>query len=328
VNAGGARPTVSVVMPVYNAQAYLAESVTSVLDQTRSDFELILIDDGSTDGSPRLLEGFAARDPRVTLLRHAENLGQIRARNDGLAIAVGRYVATMDADDVCHRERLAQQVEFLESRPDLFLVGADAIEIDARGRTLGRRRCPPDPDRLAELLPRRNALIHASVMFRNDGRCRYREKMRLAEDYDFYLRLLSQGARLASLPRPLLRYRMHADSLSLAHAVHQMLLAEKAREFHRQRTDLGHDAYDAFDPATILSQDPATTTDERLLRLQITTAFSVQALPETRRLLRRYFRHHGVRRRPALLLYLAATYLPPSLLIPVKRGLKSVIRRG
>jgi glycosyltransferase involved in cell wall biosynthesis len=315
-------------MPVHDAQAHLAESVTSVLAQTRSDLELILVDDGSGDDSPRLLEAFAARDPRVVRLRHAENLGQIRARNDGLTRATGRYIAVMDADDVCLPERLAQQVEFLEARPDLFLVGADAIVIDAAGRTLGRRRCPCDPERLAEVLPRRNALIHATVMFRNDGRARYREKMRLAEDYDLYLCLLSQGARLASLPRPLLRYRMHAGSLSSAHAVHQMLLAEKAREFYRQRMREGRDAYDAFDPETILSQDPAATTDERLLRLQVTTAFAVHALPETRRLVRRYVRHHGVARRPELLLYLAAACLPPGLLIPLKRWVKSAIRRG
>lgn len=328
MSAGGVQPMVSVVMPVYNAQPYVAESATSVLAQTWSDFELILVDDGSDDDSPRLQDDLAARDPRVILLRHPQNLGNARARNDGLARAAGRYIAVMDADDVCHPERLAQQVEFLETRPDLFLVGSDAIVIDAQGRTLGRRRCPADPDRLAELLPRRNVLVHSSVMFRNDGRCRYREKMRLAVDYDLYLRLLSQGARLASLPRPLLRYRVHGGSLSLAHGVHQMLMADKAREFHRQRRTQGQDGYDAFDPETILSQAPEATTDERLLRRQVKTAFSIYALPETRRLARRYFRHHGVARHPGLLLYLAAACLPAGLLIPVMRCVKSAMRRG
>lgn len=328
MSAGHAPPMVSVVMAIHNAQAYLAESVASVLGQSWRDLELIAIDDGSTDASPRLLEEFAARDSRVVRLRHAENQGQIRARNDGLARAAGRYVAIQDADDVCLPGRLAEQVAYLEARPDLFLVGTDAILIDAAGRVLGQRRCPPDPERLAARLPHRNALIHSSVMFRNDGRVRYREKMRLAEDYDVYLCLLSQGVRLASLPRPLLRYRVHSGSLSLVHAVHQMLLADKAREFYRQRAREGRDAYDAFDPETILSQDPETITDERLMRLQVTTAFAANALPETRRLARRYVRRHGAVRRPALPFYWAAAHLPPGWLVPLRRFARALFRRG
>lgn len=322
------RPAVSVIMPVYNSQKYLTESVASVLGQTWTDFELVLIDDGSDDDSPRLLADFASRDPRVVLLRHPRNLGQIPALNHGLGTAAGRYIARMDADDVCHPERLARQVAFLDAHPDVFLVGTDAIVIDAEGRTLGRLRCEPDPDRLARRLPYRNLLIHPTIMFRNDGRTRFREKMYFTEDCDLYLRLLSRGERLASLPQPLLRYRRHAASLSLKHLEHQMLFAAQAREFHQQRLRQGYDAYDAFDPQAILARDPDEATDERVLRHQVIAAFSVNALPETRKALRRYFRYHGVLRRPILLLYLVATGLPPGLLARGKRWVKTLIGRG
>ena len=319
------RPRVSVVMTVYNAQAYLTDSILSVLDQTLSDLELILVDDGSDDASPRLMADFAARDPRVILLRQPTNTGIVPAANRGLAAATGEYVARMDADDICRPDRLAHQVAFLDAHAGIFLVGSDAVLIDRAGRELARLRRETRPERLALLLPRQNRILHPTVLFRNDGSCSYREKMRFVEDYDFYLRLLSRGEQLANLPRVLLKYRRHAQSVSLRNRVHQVLFAEQAREFYRQRLRLGRDEYDRFDPQTILGMNPEDSTEEHVLYTQVVAAFSLNALPETRRYLRRYFRHHGVLRRLAFPLYYAAAGLPPGLLPGLKRAVKRFI---
>jgi hypothetical protein len=200
------------------------------------------------------------------------------------------------------------------------------VLIDERGREFDRLRREPSTERLAALLPRRNLITHPTIVFRRDATLRYREKMMFVEDYDLYLRLLSRGARLANLPVVLLRYRRHAGSVSLRHAVHQRLFWEKAQEFHRQRRRDGRDAYDAFDPRTILAIDPAESTDERVLRTEVIIAFVLNALPETRAHLRRYFRHHGIARRPVFLAYYAAACLPPGLLRGIKRLLKRVRR--
>jgi glycosyltransferase involved in cell wall biosynthesis len=319
-------PLVSVVLPVYDSETWLAESIASVLGQSLRDLELILVDDGSTDASPRIIEGWARCDARVRVERHSTNLGLIPALNHGLEAARGRFVARMDADDVCRPDRLARQVEFLETHPVIVPVGADAVLIDARGREFDRTWRETEPDRIAALLPRRNEITHSTIVFRRDPTLRYREKMLFTEDYDLYLRLLSRGARLANLPLPLLRYRRHAGSVSLRHAVHQRLFCEQAREFHRQRQRDGRDAYDAFDPRTILALDPAASTDELVLRTQAIAAFALDAYPETRAHLRRYFRHQGIARRPLLLAYYAAASLPAGLVPGIKRLLKRVRR--
>jgi glycosyltransferase involved in cell wall biosynthesis len=319
-------PLVSVVLPVYDSETWLEASIASVLGQTLRDLELILIDDGSTDGSARIIERLARCDGRVRVERHATNLGLIPSLNHGLEAAGGRFVARMDADDVCRPDRLARQVEFLEAHPEIFLVGTDAVLIDARGREFDRTWRATAPDRIAALLPRRNEITHPTIVFRRDPSLRYREKMLFTEDYDLYLRLLSRGARLANLPLPLLRYRRHAGSVSLRHAVHQRLFCEQALAFFHQRTRDGRDAYDAFDPRTILAIDPAESTDERVLRTQAIAAFALDALPEARAHLRRYFRHQGIARRPLFLAYYAAACLPAGAVTAIKRLLKPLRR--
>jgi glycosyltransferase involved in cell wall biosynthesis len=319
-------PLVSVVLPVYDSETWLEESIASVLGQSLRDLELILIDDGSTDGSPRIIEGWARCDGRVRVERHSTNLGLIPALNHGLEAAHGRFVARMDADDVCHPDRLAREVEFLEAHPEIFLVGTDTVLIDARGREFDRTWRETAPDRLATLLPRRNEITHPTILFRRDPALRYREKMLFTEDYDLYLRLLTRGERLANLPLPLLRYRRHAESISLHRAVHQQIFGEQARRFYHQRRRDGRDEYDAFDPRAILAIDPAASTDEMVLRTEAIAAFALNALPETRAHLRRYFRHHGIARRPLLLGYYAAACLPAGLVPGIKRLAKRLRR--
>jgi glycosyltransferase involved in cell wall biosynthesis len=188
-----ASPSVSVVMPVHNALPFLDESVASILNQTLADFEFVILDDASTDGSADALRRWAQKDGRIRLFRSGRNLGLAGSSNFVVRHARAPFVARMDADDVSHPERLRRQWEVLRGRPDVALVGTLFEGIDAGGR----RVRPRDRWRLA----RRSVFPpfpHGSVMFRRevfDEVGGYREACAGWEDHDLFLRIIRAGAR-------------------------------------------------------------------------------------------------------------------------------------
>lgn len=196
-------------MAVYNGRGSVERAVDSVLDQTFSDFELILVDDGSTDGTRELLASYETKDPRVRLFLNPANLGQTRSLNVGLAQARGRYLARMDADDACLPERFERQVEFLEAHPEVGILGTYCTPFDSAGN-LGPVMDPPVTDlaiRYRSLIG--NPFLHPTVMLRSDilGRepIRYDEGFRTAQDYELWTRLLDH-TRGANLVEPLVLY--------------------------------------------------------------------------------------------------------------------------
>jgi glycosyltransferase involved in cell wall biosynthesis len=205
------RPLVTVLMSTYNDASYLAESVESVLGQTFGDFEFLIVDDGSTDGTRDVLG--AVHDPRVRVRRNAENLGLTRSLNLGLDAASGQFVARMDADDVCFPERLARQVEFLQSRPDVGIVGCSRELVDERGRFVAHASAAEDDSRIRWKCLLGNPFAHPTVMLRRDvldrNRLRYDKQYRTAQDYELWTRLLAV-TRGANLREPLLKYRLRA----------------------------------------------------------------------------------------------------------------------
>src|SRR5947209_3958129 len=204
---------VSVLMPVRNPGPFLAEAVESVLGQTGVGFELICIDDGSGDGSWETLSRFAARDGRMRAER-AEDHGIARALNQASALARGRYLARMDADDVCLPGRLALQARYLDQHPEIGVLGGQAIVVDPKGRAYGRQRVPVGADRVRAALATSSPLIHPTVMMRREALLRvggYRKLFDAAEDYELWLRLASI-VELDNLPDPLLLYRRHPGS--------------------------------------------------------------------------------------------------------------------
>ena len=212
-----APPTVSVVMPVYNAKRYVAETVASVLAQTSGDFEFVIVDDGSTDGTDALLRRLAARDPRIRLNRRP-NTGISGALNDGIAMARGEFVARMDADDLMLPERLARQIEFLRGHPDCVAVGAQVEVIDPYGAPVERLAHKLTHEEIeAELLTGCGfAMVHPVVTMRREAVVRaggYRSQYDTQEDLDVFLRLAEVG-RLANLPECLLKYRQHYESIN------------------------------------------------------------------------------------------------------------------
>jgi glycosyltransferase involved in cell wall biosynthesis len=210
-------PRVSVLMPVHNGMPYLPAALESVLAQTFRYFELIVINDASTDTTAEALADYAAKDERVRLLRNRENLGVAGTLNVGLSAARGELIAIMHADDLSLRHRLERQVQFLDGHPDYVLVGTHFDVIDAAGRV---RRTAADPTEYWELdwlAHFRTPVGHPTAMFRawlvREKRLRYNSGYRAAEDTDFWMRVLQYG-KSANLPIPLVQYRMHAQNIT------------------------------------------------------------------------------------------------------------------
>ena len=157
-------------MPVFNAMPYLCEAIDSVLAQTFADFELIAVDDGSTDASLATLRDVARRDPRLKIVSRA-NTGIVGALNDGLAVARGDFIAHMDADDTCDPTRLAQQVAYLTRHPACVAVGTGCTRTDPTGSFAGIQRPPADHASIDAALLQADggALIHATLMMRHDA---------------------------------------------------------------------------------------------------------------------------------------------------------------
>ena len=226
-------PRVSVLLPVFNGERYVGEALESVLAQSFQDFEVVVIDDGSTDGTPDILRRYAGEDPRVRVFRQP-NRGLIAALNRGLALCRAPFVARMDADDIALPRRLELQVEVLESEPALAAVGGQAVYVDDQGRVIGQE--PGIPVGEAEV--EQAALVacpmlHPTVTFRKEAVEAvggYPEDAVHAEDYALWARLLEAGYRLRNLAEVLVKVRRgHGGNVSAHHALAQRRSARRVR---------------------------------------------------------------------------------------------------
>ena len=205
-------PLVSVVMPVHNAERYLVEAVGSILEQTHRDLELVVVDDGSTDGSRAILGELD--DPRIRVLELGRQ-GLTETLRTGCAAARGRYIARMDADDVALPDRLERQVARLGAEPDLAACGGAVVMLDERGRCGATVRYPETDAEIRRALPQYNCFAHPAVTFRRDAyEATGGYRTANGEDYDLWLRL-SERYRLANLRDPVLLYRHHPGQYSV-----------------------------------------------------------------------------------------------------------------
>jgi len=215
-------PKVSVLMSVYNGARYLREAVDSILCQTYTDFELIVIDDGSTDETGAILDGYD--DARIVRLTNEQNIGLTKSLNKGLGMAKGEYVARMDADDIALPDRLQLQVHVLDTRPEVVLVSGNIDLIDAAGQVWRRPRRNADPGLVAWFLLFHNYLGgHSQVMFRHSSVLSlggYSEERPYAQDYALWLRLAEIG-RIAMVPDVILQHRCHDENLTSMHSLEQ-----------------------------------------------------------------------------------------------------------
>lgn len=233
------RPMISVVLPVFNAAPWLRVALDSLTAQTFSNHEIIVVDDGSTDDTPRILRQHAACDSRLRVISRA-NTGIVGALNDGLAAARGWFIARMDADDEAAPDRLMRQLDRFNTEPELVALGTAVTFMDAAGRSV--QSCPRplhhhDIER-ALLAGDGGALIHPSVMFRADAVWMaggYRPAAQYLEDLDLFLRIARIG-KLANLSEPLLRYRVHPASINFTkNAGRHAVKLDVLREAHAAR---------------------------------------------------------------------------------------------
>ena len=209
-------PRVSVLMPVYNAQAYLVEAIDCILAQTFEDWELICVDDGCTDASLAILHDYANRHKRIRIISRA-NTGIVGALNDGLAAARGEYIARMDADDWCAEVRFAKQVDYLDAHHDCVALGTWVQRTDPFGSPAGSQEPPTDHESIDEGLLNGDAsvMVHASLMMRAEALRAvggWRQGTDWVEDLDLFLRLAEHG-RVTNLPNYLYTYRRHVESV-------------------------------------------------------------------------------------------------------------------
>ncbi len=235
-----AQPRVSVLLPVYNAGSYLHAAVRSILDQTFDDLELVVIDDGSTDGSDRVLNDFAARDPRVRLVSR-ENRGLVTTLGELIDHATGELLARMDADDVALPDRLKVQVRFLDENPQTVCIGGGVILIDEHDKELHH---PPPVVGNAHVqrsaLEGRMPICHPAAMFRASAIAKvggYRPEAYPSEDLDLWLRLGEVG-HLDNVPQAVLRYRVHSTSISVQQSDRQIAKMREACEAAWKRRNI------------------------------------------------------------------------------------------
>jgi hypothetical protein len=266
-------PRVSVVMPVFNGETYLAEAVQSVLSQTLSEVELVVVDDGSSDGSREIVERFMGADRRVRLLVNEENQGISGALNRGWRAARAPYIARLDADDVAPRDRLSQQVRFLDAHPSVAVVGGTLITIDSHGRPISTRRFPASNRAIQAALVRYNCFSHPSVTMRRSaleavGGYRFRH----IEDYDLWLRI-AERFELANLPAPMILHRLHLDQqavVALERTAREMCAVRAAaRERRATGVDplagVGELTEDAFDRLGVDEAEVAAAVEEEMI---------------------------------------------------------------
>ena len=225
-----AGPRVSVVTISHDRARFLPEAIESVLAQSFTDWELILVDDGSTDGTEAVVAPYAARDARVRYLRNETCCGIVRSRNRGLEAAGGEYVAVLDSDDAwCDPDKLRMQVEFLDGHQDHAIVGGGVVVVDARGRETRRFQNPDTDRRIRATMLSRNPLAHSSVMFRREvalaiGGYGAEPSVARLDANEYYALFLGIGcrAKMANSPNPVLKYRSHGGNTSVLKRREQM----------------------------------------------------------------------------------------------------------
>lgn len=227
-------PAVTVLMTVFNAGKYLDPAIASIAGQTFQDWEFLIVDDASTDGSPAVAEGWASRDKRIRVIRNAANKGQTPCLNQGLREARGAWIARQDADDLSLPERFARQ---LAAAGDAALIGTNGWIIDATNRVIGLLDAPLTQASIQATSPFLNPFMHTAVMARTqvirDELGGYDESFRIAQDYDLWARLIAANAS-ANLPDRLVCYRHLATSLSKSGS--NTAFAEARRVAEREAT--------------------------------------------------------------------------------------------
>ena len=218
-------PVVSILMPVFKTAPYLREAMDSILSQTFTDYELIVLDDCSPDEAADILDTYA--DSRIVRYRGEKNVGLSNVLNIGIGMARGKYIARMDSDDLSSPDRLKIQVDFLEAHPEIDLVSVGMQLFGAKEEIWIRER---NPEKVKINALFHSPILHASSMWRKDSfennGLRFRQEMVPSEDYDLWTRAMVKGLKLVNLPQVLYKYRIHSAQAT----TNTEMTAEKDRQ--------------------------------------------------------------------------------------------------
>jgi len=209
-------PLVTVLMPVYNGRKYLKEAIESILNQTYKNIDFLIIDDGSTDDSVKVVMSY--NDSRIKLVKNEQNIGLTAILNKGVELSNGQYIARMDADDISASDRLEKQVNYLEQHPDVCMVDSIMELMDAQGNSLNKYNSDVISEKdIRNSLPKNNYLGHSSIMIRAGIMRKYKYRTTEAEDYDLWLQLANDNYIIHKIDEPLLLYRLHGSSYTDNH---------------------------------------------------------------------------------------------------------------
>lgn len=221
---------VSIVLPVFNMEKYILDAIKSIQQQTYTNWELIIIDDASTDGSEERIR--SVKDKRIKYIKNGKQIGTYPSRNRGLTVTTGKYIAVMDADDIAHPERLEIQVDFLESNSDILAVGTQFVFLNQKETYLKPQNYS---DILISLLYN-NCFLHPSMMIHRElflAIGGYNEEYVYASDYDLMCRLALLG-KVENLPNSLMYYRCHPKQISSLYIKEQAAYANKIRKNYQR----------------------------------------------------------------------------------------------
>lgn len=243
---------ISVVMPVYNGSTFITKAIESILRQTYPHFELIVVDDGSTDNSAAIIEEYRQKDRRVRLYCNPHG-GVSRALNTGIHAARYPFIAIMHADDIALPTRLERQIHMAQQQPDVLIWGSYGFHASITGKPISEFTVGPTSVEACHVLRSRAEVvqaIHPTVMFKRDVALDvggYDVQLDVAEDIEFFDRMLEHGP-LVTIPEPLLLYRVHPGSLTMQKYTRQLLVAEFVRERQRRRlTNQRLESFAAFE---------------------------------------------------------------------------------
>lgn len=220
MQAPSKRPKVSVVMSVFNDAKYVGRTIESVLGQTFDDFEFIIVNDGSTDRTQEILEGYARKDGRIKILVNKNNIGLAKSLNEGIMNSKGKYIARIDAADICKSDRFEKQVRFLDENETVCIVGSYHYWINETGQVFGIYWFPTSPQRIQEnLFNFASIAAHPTLMFRR----RFFEEIGLystsyptSMEYELYVRAIANGMKIANIPEPLVYVARRSKGISVS----------------------------------------------------------------------------------------------------------------
>ncbi|MHC4870713.1 MAG: glycosyltransferase [Planctomycetota bacterium] len=273
---------VSVILPVFNCEKYLADAVSSILKSSYDNLELIIINDGSTDSTENIINSFT--DKRICYFKNDSNIGLVNSLNKGIGVSTGEYIARQDADDVSAVDRLETQVSFLDKNKDIGMVGTLYDKINENGEVIVTKNLPLSDIDIKKSLTKNNCFCHGSVIFRRsiiEKTGPYRDTAGPTEDYDLWLRF-SEITRVSNIEKPLYRWRVTPESIM---SQSDSMQAEDNREFLRSlaayRKTHGTDPLESRVPEYLsqfeqlkarLSSKPAASRSFKLSRMNFSFA--------------------------------------------------------